>query len=87
MSKKKAKVTKKTNHSVMTDGVNFYHSVGDKFKQLNSNCALTIEEWRARGFTLAPVELQEVDVDVRERDTVQKDTESDGLSERDSEDE
>ena len=78
---KKAKVKKKINPNVMTDGVNFYHAVGDKFNQLNSDCALTIEEWRARGFTLAPVELQEVEVDVRERNTIQEDTESDGVSE------
>jgi len=71
----------------MTDGVNFYHSVGVKFKQLGSDCVLTIEEWRARGFTLAPIELQEVDVDVRKRDTVSEDKEGDRVSERNVEDE
>lgn len=75
----------KNNPSVMTDGVNFYHKVGEGFKQLHSDCVLSIEEWGARGFSLTPV--QEAVKNVRKRNTVQKDTESDGVSERDSEDE
>ena len=77
----------KNNPNVMTDGVNFYHKVGEGFKQLHSDCVLSVEEWGARGFSLTPVQEAVKNVRKRKRNTVQKDTESDRVSERDSEDE